>query len=35
MLELNWKPLRSCLTASLVAAAAVATLVPVGVTLFQ
>ena len=29
MLELNWKPLRSCLTAGLVAAAAVATLVPV------
>jgi serine protease Do len=29
MLELNWKPLRSCLTAGLVAATAVATLVPV------
>jgi len=29
MLELNWKPLRSCLAAGLVAAAAVATLVPV------
>src|SRR6187551_2705261 len=29
MLELNWKPLRSCLTAALVAAATVSTLVPV------
>jgi len=29
MLELNWKPLRSCLAAGLVAATAVATLVPV------
>jgi len=29
MLELNWKPLRSCVIAGLVAAAAVATLVPV------
>lgn len=29
MLELNWKPLRSCLTAGLVAAAAVSALVPV------
>ena len=29
MLELNWKPLRSCLTAGLVAAAAVAALAPV------
>lgn len=28
MLELNWKPLRSCLTAALVAATAVCTLVP-------
>jgi len=29
MLELNWKPLRSCLTVGLLAAAAVTTLVPV------
>jgi len=29
MLELNWKPLRSCLTAALLAAVAAATLVPV------